>query len=312
MKIGIIGPGAMGCLFAGIFADSGNDVWLLDYNLQRSKYLVSNGITIQGLANKKNIKVHSTIQQPRAKDLELIIISVKSYDTESAVKYWLQGVQNTIILTLQNGIGNVEIIQKYLEKNMLFAGTTSEGATLLETGSVNYAGRGKTVFGCISGAGGDINKSISQKILDVFKNAGFQTEITQRVQDTLWTKLVINTGINALTAILKVKNGNLLKSEYAMDIMSCAVKETVAVGTKIGIQFLFSNMVKKTHNVAQLTQDNRSSMLQDVLAKRRTEIDAINGAVVRYAQQVNIQVPVNTFLWKEIKALESLYKFQVL
>ncbi len=309
MKIGIIGPGAIGCLFAGFLSRAGQDVWLLDHRKERAKALSSEYINIEDIGGLKQVKVHSTSDPSKIKDLELVILAVKSYSTEQAIRYWLPCLDSAFVLTLQNGIGNAESMSRFIKKESLLAGTTSEGSTFLKNGCIRYAGKGETIFGYFYKQTGSAAGERIKKILNVIKSAGFDAKITGRVSDTLWTKLAINTGINALTAILKVSNGKLLESEYSSDIMDTAVQETVCVGDKIGIKFLYPDMTEKTQDTAKLTSQNRSSMLQDILAKRKTEIDAINGAVVQNAVSFNLPTPVNKFLWMTVKALEQMTEY---
>jgi len=318
MKIVIVGPGAMGCLFAAFLAKSGEEVYLFDRRKERADAISKNGITVEGISDLK-APIKATINSKDIKTCDLIIICVKSYDTEEATKEIKSLIgKNTLVLTLQNGVGNVEAISKIVGEEKTIGGVTSQGATLLGDGNIRHAGKGETVIGLVKGSGVRGPGSSSQgpgsrleDIVSVFEKAGFQTKIADNIQDLIWSKLIINVGINALTAITRLNNGRLIEFEGTDAILEEAVKEAVKVAEAKGIKLIFENPVEKTKAVCKATAGNVASMLQDALKQRKTEIDYINGAIVKEAQQLHIEVPVNRVLTNLVKTLESSYNLQV-
>lgn len=307
MKITVVGPGALGCLVAGfIKARTKEDIWLLDNCPERAKRIAAGGIKIEGMSSV-SVKVDITSE---AKDIgicDLVIICVKSYSTEDACKE-IKGIvsDNTAVLTLQNGIGNVQILNDYFGPEQVVAGITNHGATLVEEGRVRHAGRGDTVIGRLDGKLSGSLKNIS----GLLSKCGFDTKISKDIDSIIWSKLVINVGINALTALTRLTNGRLVEHEGSRALLRSAVQEAVKVVKRKRIKLAYDDPIQKVESVCRATSANMSSMLQDVLNKKRTEIDFINGAIVRQAKGSGIAVPVNEVLTDLIKTIEADYDKQ--
>lgn len=307
MKIIIVGPGAMGCLLAGLLARSQNEVWLLDKNESRADNIRKNGLRIEG-KTELTMRINVTTDLSEIKNADLIIIAVKSYDTTSAISgLSLLIDEATYILTLQNGIGNVENIKSIINSPNILGGVTSHGATLLGEGMIRHAGTGDTYIGRLDGKITDRMQEIS----DIFNKSGIETKISDNIQGLLWSKLIINVGINCLTAITRLNNGRLIEFEGTYEVMEKAVSEAILVAQKKGIRLIYENPFERVKEVCRLTSANISSMLQDVLKKRKTEIDYINGAIVREAKILGISVPVNEALTNLVKTIESSYSKQL-
>lgn len=312
MKITIVGPGAMGCLFGAFLAKSGNEIYLFDKREERAKYISKNGIKVEGISGEFKVGIKATTDPKEIKNCELIIICVKSYDTKVATEKIKSLVgKNTLVLTLQNGVGNVETISEIVGEEKAIGGVTSQGATLLGDGYIRHAGKGETAIGAV----GTKYKAQSTKYLggiaEVFKKAGFESRIVDNIQDLIWSKLIINVGINALTAITRLNNGRLIEFKGTDDILEEAVKEAIKVAEAKGVKLIFEDPIKKVKDVCKATAGNIASMLQDALKKRKTEIDYINGAIVKEAEQLKIDVPVNRVLTNLVKTIESSYELQV-
>ncbi len=319
MKIVIVGPGATGCLFAGYLAKSGQDVWLLDKpGLKRTEKIADEGIKIEGISGNHKIKVNITSKLEDIKKPELVMICVKSYDTEAAIKHIKPVLgDTTYVLTLQNGLGNIETIAEVVGENNIIGGVTSHGVTLLGDGHVKHAGKGETVIGRWQPSGKKSTKQWKiprrtlEDIADIFKDAGFPAKVSDKLRDIVWSKLIINVGINALTAVTRLNNGCLTEFESSRQILKQAVLEASKVARRKKISLDYSDPVKKTESVCTATAANISSMLQDILKKKKTEIDYINGAIVREGEDLGIPAPVNSILTDLVKTIESSYDKQV-
>ncbi len=309
MKIVIIGPGAMGCLFAFYLLRTGHEVWLLDYREERAAFIRTHGLTIEGVSGNYQIpfsRITTDVQQFGKADL--VIIFVKAYATERAVKQIEPAIKsNTIMVTLQNGLGNIECITAQVPNVYLIAGTTAQGATLLAPGHIKHAGIGETIIGNTKGSG----KFHIEFVRDLFMNALIPVNTTEDVMSLLWGKLLINCGINPITAIMQIKNGQLPDSPDLCAVMQRAVEEGIQVARSLGIRIPYENPVEKVLDVCRATADNRSSMLQDIEAGRKTEIEYMNGAIVRLGEQQGISVPVNRFLTEMVRALESVHRAEI-
>ncbi len=313
MKIVIVGPGAMGCLFAGLLAEAGQeDLWLLDRHERRARQIAENGLRIEDIYDKSvpdclrearfisGIKATADPQEIGIADL--VLICVKSYDTEEASHFILPAIgDSTIVLTLQNGLTNAEVISQILGADRVIAGVTSHGATLLGPGHVRHAGVGGTTIG--EPAGGISPRA--ERIADILTSAGIQTEISSNIYDSIWTKLIINAAINPLTAIAKLRNGELLEHDETRELLSMAAEEAASVARLAQSSLTVDNATSVVEAVCKATSSNISSMLQDVLRQRRTEIDAINGAIVNRAKKIGIKSPINETLTYLVKGIES-------
>lgn len=307
MKIVVVGPGAIGCLVSAFLSKAKEEVWLLDKNKERAETLTQKGISIEGVSGNWQARVRAVAQ---AKDIgvaDLIIVCVKSYDTKLAIKSIEPAIgENTRILTLQNGIGNIEIIGEVASADKVIGGVTNLGATYLDTGKIRHAGKGETVIGRTDGKIPVEMRSIRE----TFNKVGLSSRISRDIKGLLWSKLIINVGINALTAITRLNNGRLTEFEGTRRILTKAVSEALKVAKRKRIKLIYDDPLAKVEAVCEATATNISSMLQDVLKKKRTEIDFINGVIVRQGQELGIAVPVNAMLVDLVKTIEASYALQ--
>ncbi len=305
MKVVTVGPGAMGCLFTTFLAEAGLKVLLLDHDSNRANLLNKTGLFIEGISGEHHVKVPVTASPEAADGADLILVCVKSYSTGTAVNNLVPVLKpEARVLTLQNGIGNVEILGEKCGLSRVWGGVTSQGATLLEPGHVRHAGTGPTIIGAASGPG---QESRLTHVADLFTKAGIPTSVESKVETLIWSKLIVNVGINTLTAITRLKNGMLLDYPGTEYLMEMAVNEAVSVTRAKGIEPIFPDPVEHVKSVARATAGNIASMLQDILAKRKTEIDSINGAVVTHGQRLGISTPVNETLTALVKTIEASY-----
>jgi len=308
MKIAIVGPGAMGCLFAAFLAKSKEELWLLGKDKERAAKISQQGIQVEGVSGNWQACVKATAEAKEIGQADLIIICVKAYDTKEAITRAKSLIgENTQVLTLQNGIGNIEIISEVVGSEKVIGGVTNLGATLLDTGKVRHAGKGETVIGRIDGK---IPVGM-RSIREIFNQAGLETRISRDIKGLLWSKLIINVGINALTAITGLNNGRLVEFEGTRKILREAVTEATRIAKRKRIKLIYDDPLAKVEAVCEATATNVSSMLQDVLKKKRTEIDFINGVIVRQAQELDIPTPVNSVLLNLVKTIESSYDLVV-
>ncbi|GAB4332828.1 MAG: 2-dehydropantoate 2-reductase [Candidatus Abyssubacteria bacterium] len=306
--ITIVGPGAIGCLFAAMLKEAGHEVILLDHNPVRAEKIARGGIHIEGVSGTRDVAVSATARALDLPDSRLVIIATKSYDTEKALMSVAPVIgPSTPVLTLQNGLGNVELISRYVGDDRTIGGITSQGATLVSDGFIIHAGTGKTVIGTPS-------NRLTDKLVfvkDILKSAGFEPEISEDLEATIWSKLIINIGINALTAVTRLNNGRLLEFEDTREVMREAVSEAVAVARARGVRLTNPAPLGQVEEVCRRTAANISSMLQDVLAGRKTEVDAINGAVAGIGKDLGVLTPVNSTLASVVRVIESSYHLQV-
>lgn len=308
MKIVIVGPGAIGLLFTAFLSRLKEEIWLLDKDKDRAAQLDAKGIRVEGVSGSWHVKTKSTAEPRDIGIVDLVVVAVKSYVTKDVANKIKPLVgDDTLILTMQNGLGNMEILADIYGSEKVIGGLTSHGATLIGVGHVKHAGKGEKVIGSLDRK---LNVGV-RRVRELLNKANFDCRITKDVKGMIWSKLIINVGINALTAITRLKNGELVKHDSVYRVMRLAVNEAVKVAKRKRIKLAYDDPISKVESVCEATADNISSMLQDVLNKKRTEIDAINGAIVRHAETLGIPVPINSMLVDLVKTIETTYEKQI-
>jgi len=303
MRVVIVGAGAMGSLFGFLLYRAEKNIWLLDKHSELTGHIREKGLTVEGASGKHVVSIPITTKVNDIQWADLLIIFVKAYDTTRAIldaKPLIR--QDSVVLTLQNGIGNVEAIVNVIGREKTIAGTTAHGATVLRPGHIRHAGTGETIIG-------ELHGQQTERLVEIrnfLGSAGIAVNITQDVTSLLWSKLLINAGINPLTGITGLPNGALLDFEETRKIMHRSVNEAKDVASRKGIRLIYEDHLQKVDSVCQATARNISSMLQDLRNKKRTEIDFINGALVKEGSGAGVAMPINQALTHLIHLRENL------
>jgi 2-dehydropantoate 2-reductase len=306
MKIGVVGAGAMGSLFGSLLAEAGNEVWLCDIREDHIQVVSQDGLMVEYEAKTRNVRLNATTNPDKIGKCELVLIFVKSTQTESAAKTAAQlSGRNGFVMTLQNGMGNADAIAATVESNRVLVGTTSHGATLLGAGNIRHAGKGPTIIGIWGGA--DPEFKIARHTAALFTQAGIETTAVEDIRAVIWDKLLVNVGINAITALTGIKNGQILDLESTRELSCLAVEEAAAVARAQGVE-IGEDPMSRVFQVAVATAPNRSSMGQDADHRRPTEIGSINGFVVREAGRMGLAAPVNQTLTALVETMEHHYR----
>jgi 2-dehydropantoate 2-reductase len=305
MKIAVVGAGAMGSLFGAMLAEAGNEVWLYDVWAEHVQTINKNGLAIEREGQTRTLSIKATTDPKQIGQAQLVIIFVKSTHTASAAETArkLAGSDGAV-MTLQNGMGNADILSGFIDPERVLAGTTSHGATMLGPGSIRHAGIGATTIG--AWAETEQGRERARKLSDFFTKTGIETEAVDDVRSVLWNKLLINIGINAITALTAIKNGQILDLEITRKLSRNAVEEAMKIAGEMNIK-VREDAVDHVYAVAEATAVNRSSMGQDVDNKRQTEIRTINGFIVREAKRLGLKAPVNETLTALVETLEHHY-----
>ena len=295
----IVGTGALGNLFAARLARAGYDITMLGTWRQGLDAIRVNGVRIINSHGKEHqFTVHATDDPRDCPSARYALVLVKAWQTERAA-YQLANclAEDGLAVTLQNGLGNRETLIQSLGTGRVALGVTTTGATLLGAGLVKAGGEGPISI--------ERNPSLGP-LEEALRAAGFNVQIVEDAQSLIWGKLVINSAINPLTALLGVPNGELLERPSAREMMRTLAHETAEVAEAENIDLPFADPAAAAEDVARKTASNRSSMLQDVLRGAPTEIDAICGAVVKTAQKHSISVPANWACWHLVKAIQPV------
>jgi len=301
MRVAVVGAGAMGCLYGGHLAEAGVDVSLVDIWREHVDAINANWLHITGVSGDRVVRVPATTDPETVGRVELVLLFVKSYDTAKAMRDSMPLIGgDTYVLTLQNGLGNLEAIAESVGAGRVLGGTTSHGSTLVGPGEIRHAGVGPTMIGALDRG----SRGMAEKVADTFNRAGLLSRVSDDVRGDVWGKVLVNLGINALTALTGLRNGELLEVPELRHLMRLAVEEGVRVAEADGVDLGLLDHVAHVYEVAEATAANRSSMLQDVERERRTEIDALNGAVVGLGERLGVETPVNRALTALVKGQE--------
>ncbi len=304
MRIAILGAGAIGCLFGFRLDQSGQEVLLIHHSVNVVRILNRNGIFVRELSGKAS-KAHITAKQflSEKDDPDLILLTVKAYDTlDSArpLQKW-NSLPTLGVISLQNGLGNIEALSRYLPQTSVLGGSTTEGALQTSPGKIGHTGKGSTWIG-------EADNRASGRMIEishVLRRAGFNTNVSRNIQGVIWSKAIVNSAINPASALTGAKNGALLKISSLRNLSEKVVDESYKVARAKGVQ-VSPNPRRLLKRILKLASSNRSSMLQDLQAGRRTEIHQLNGQIVKEGRRLKVATPYNTLLLNLISGIEAL------
>jgi len=292
----VVGTGAMACLFAARLSAASIPVFVLGTWEEGLDALRQNGAILSDENNREQAYPVQVVQESKSPiKFHFALVLVKSWQTVRAAEQLFDYLtEDGLVLTLQNGVGNCEKLAAVLGPERVSLGVTTLGATLLGPGRARAAGEGV------------INLSIHPRLAPlskILRSAGFVIENVEDATALLWGKLVINSAINPLTALLRVPNGELLTRETAHTLLRAIARESALVASSKGIKLPYTDPISETEAVASRTANNLSSMLQDVRRGAHTEIDAICGAIIETGEQTGVPTPINRILYQLIKAM---------
>jgi len=302
MKIAIIGAGAMGSVIGGLLAKAGNEVTLVDVWREAVEAINTKGLRI----NDDVVKVRATDKPADIGVVELVLVFVKCYHTDAAVRNALSLIgPDTVVLSLQNGWGNGPRIAKIVGEEKLLIGVCYHSATVAGPGHVLHVGKGMTFMG-------ELNGKLSQRltqIAETFQQAGIEVTPTSEVLKEIWSKLALNVCTLPTSALLRFYAPQLVQHEPMLELMKDLLQEVIAVARAQKIPLDFNERWGAiTGLLRRCAPTAKSSMFQDVEKSRQTEIDVINGAIVEGGERLNIPVPYNRAMVSMIKSLEGTFK----
>lgn len=297
MRISFIGSGAIGSLFGGLLKKEGVDVLLIG-RPHHVDHIQKNGLSISGI-KKFTINIDTSTNPLDAEGSDLLVITTKAYDTKNALLELIPILtKNVKVMSLQNGVGNLEEISKYIEFNNIFGAVTSMGALIDAPGNVKFRGMGTTFIGGLSK-----ENKYAKEITNIFNNSGIKTQFTNDIVCEIWKKAIINSAINTLASILDDKNGILL-DENLLKIVQEVINEGKTILQNDGIN-IPDDIYEKTVEVINNTSNNINSTLSDLRNDKRTEIDYISGKIVEVGNRLGLRMPYNNTLMNMVKYKEN-------
>jgi len=291
----IAGTGALATLFAAHLSAAGHPITMLGTWENGLRALQENGARLVDANNAEHAyPVKATNYPADCRGARFALVLVKSWQTERVAGQLAECLaEDGLALTLQNGMGNRELLARTLGLPRVALGVTTTGATLLGPGLARAGGEGVISVEAHPRLGA---------LEAALTGAGFNVQVVNDADALVWGKLVINAAINPLTALLRVPNGELLQRPAAHKMMSVLAQEAAAVATAQGIHLPFDDAVRAAEDVARKTASNHSSMFQDIRRGAPTEIDAICGAITRTGEKVGVATPVNRVCWHLTRA----------
>ncbi len=298
MRIGIAGGGAMGSLFAWYFHRAGIDVSVYEADNAAAESLKS-GLSVTAEGRTDIITLSACSDPSILRDRGMIFLFVKSYSTGAAMRSIAPHLSpDAIIVSLQNGLGNREAIAAHVPAGRIVYGSTTIGAYKTAPHALVLGGMGDIVLG---GTGSGAVDAVAEAL----RLARLPVTVTKRPDETIWRKAIINAGINPVAALLGIPNGKIIESEHLSLLQKNIVFEAAAAARALGIDLDSEAMAAATREICAKTAANRCSMLQDLDAGRPTEIDSINGMIIRYGREHRIDTPYNEAVYALIKYREQ-------
>lgn len=302
-KIAILGCGALGSTFGGLLTEAGYDVSLINLKTAHTDIMETTGLSFIENDQQRVFPVKVFTDASKAGEVDLIIVLVKSNFTAAAIKGAKALIgPDTIVMSLQNGLGNEEVLEQFLGKGRVIGGKTYVGGTMLEPGKVKIGVKGKKTL--IGEFDGSISER-TQQISAMFKKAGLDTDVITDIRSLTWQKLLVNVATGAVCGISGLTYGPLMEIDIVKECAMAAVTEALSVAEAAGIEIDAidpDEVLSKA--VDGLPGDFKTSLLQDIERGTPCEIDFINGAVVREGKRHNIPTPVNQTLVALIKGIE--------
>ncbi|MCA8929658.1 MAG: 2-dehydropantoate 2-reductase [Alphaproteobacteria bacterium] len=305
MKVGIVGAGAMGSVYGALMADAGHEVWMFDKWQAHVDAMRTKGLRVEGASGDRTVPIHATADAAEAGPCGLVIVATKGHDTDAAVGAARAMIgPETAVLSLQNGLGNVEKIQSLLgghEGGVLAGIAGGFGASMIGPGHAHH--NGMSAINIAEAAGGLTDRL--ERVRDVWTSSGFNCETFADIWPVVWSKLNANIAVSATCTLFGLRTGEVRENPHAWELSKTCVLETSAVAAAKGIALLYDDPVQWVSDFIGKMPKARPSMYQDVLAGRRSEIDTIHGGVVAEGERLGVPTPTCAFMVTAVRALQE-------
>ncbi len=289
-----MGAGAVGCYYGGMLARAGHDVVLIG-RLRHAEAINRDGLRLETVSFNECIRLEACTASSGVENADVVLCCVKSSDTVQAASEMAPFLKpDAVVVSLQNGIENPDLLRAQLHQKVLPA-AVYVATEMAGDGHVRHHGAGQLVIG---------QSPRSRDVADMFVSAGIPVEISENIQGVLWTKLIINCAYNALSAITTLPYGKLVQHEGVEQVLRDVVEECLAVATKAGVTPV-GDVREGVQRIPKIMANQTSSTAQDLKRGRKSEIDHLNGCIVRQGEALGVATPVNRLLHTLVKILES-------
>lgn len=303
MKIGIIGAGAMGSVYAGLMADAGHDVWMFDNWAEHVAAINANGLKVEGASGDRVARPRATSNAADVGVVELAIVATKAMQTKAAVEAARPMVgPDTPVLTLQNGLGNVERIQELVDpKNVLCGIAGGFGASMVGPGHVHHNGMEAIN---IAEAGGGVTARV-EAVAEAWRDSGFAVGVYDDIWPVVWSKLMANIAVSATCTLTGMRVGQIVENEWAWGLSLDCVREAAACAEAKGVKLLYDDPIAWVRDFTTKIPGARPSMYLDTQAGRVSEIGSIHGGVVAEGEKLDVATPTCRFMVRAVTALQE-------
>jgi 2-dehydropantoate 2-reductase len=303
MKIGIVGAGAMGSVYGGLFAAAGNEVWLVDRWREHVEAIRKEGLHVSGASGDRVVRANATSEPAEAGSCRLVILATKISDLEAAARGAAPMIgSDTAVLAIQNGLGNARILERVFGgKDFLVGIAGGFGASIKAPGHAHHNGMEKVN---VAEAAGGRTARLAE-VVEAWRGAGFRAEPYDDPGPMIWSKLLCNASYSAICTVLALRIGQVLENEFAGGLSAACAAEVFAVAQARGIKLGFEDPVKFARDFGRAIPNAMPSMMLDMLAGRRTEVDALYLSVIDEAETAGVPVPTIRMLASLVQALEA-------
>lgn len=295
LQVAVLGAGAVGCFYGGMLARAGHRVTLIG-RPQHVQVFEAQGLRMQTLAFDETVKLHASTEASAVTGADLVLFAVKSPDTETAGAQMREHLKpGALVLCLQNGVDNAERLRAVLPGVQVAAAVVYVATEMAGPGHLRHHGRGELVIE---------PSPASERVAQALAAAGVPTEISDNVRGALWAKLILNCAYNALSAVGRIPYGELVQQPGVQDTMRDVVAECRAVAAADGVT-LPGDVDAAVRRIAETMPSQYSSTAQDLMRGKPSEIDHLNGHVVRRGEALGVPTPANRVLWAVVKLVEA-------
>jgi 2-dehydropantoate 2-reductase len=303
MKIGIVGAGAMGSVYGGLFAAAGNEVWLVDRWAAHIEAIRREGLRVSGASGDRVTRPHATAAAAEAGPCALVVLATKIGDLDAAARAAAPMIgAGTAVLAIQNGLGNARILERVLGgKGFLVGIAGGFGASIKAPGHAHHNGMEKVH---IAEAAGGRTARLAE-VVETWRGAGFRAEPYDDPGPMVWGKLLCNVAYSGLCTVLALRIGQVLENPLAARLSAVCAEEVFAVATALGIRLAFADPARFAQDFGRAIPGAMPSMMLDMLAGRRTEVDALYLSVIAEAEAAGVAVPTIRMVAALVQALEA-------
>ncbi len=305
MKIAVIGPGSMGLLY-GARLSGRAEVTLVGKRPEAIREIREHGVVIEREGHKEVFRVPAAVNGCLEGPQDLVILFTKAYQTREALEENRNGIgQDTLILTLQNGAGHEDVLREFADDSHVLIGTTTQGSSRLSSHEIVHSGLGDTVIGTLAPERTQEMAERLRDIVSVFEQSGFPCHVSDQIRYTVWHKLMINASSSVLSGILQVPQGYIVQNGSAWSLCQDLIREMCTVASGEGCCFDAQEQIVRIREHLKKAPGGYTSIYMDLKNGRKTEVDAISGAVVRAAEKQGVVAPAHLTMVRLVHAMES-------